>query len=284
MTFSGNRASGRDDALDNGESGAGGRVTISADIFAGVCSKLSGTWTDGGYNVATDSSCLHGGPGDVTDPSLATELGTLADNGGPTETILGTTYGPTFTMLPATGNPAIGAVPDPEAALCPVAADQRHIASASGRACDAGSVQSGGMATTTTTTTTPTTTTTTPTTTTTTPVTVHLVPIIIIVSTTVVLPPHLAGTHPVVRRVPVTLRCLRWPCRGVVAIFLPKPRELLASTSYSLARGQTKSFELTTTPTGKSVFGRVTRVRFLATNAAATVVGGAPATKRIVVS
>jgi Bacterial Ig-like domain (group 3) len=71
-----------------------------------------------------DASC----PGTHTDP----HLGVLADNGGPTETV-----------MPGAGSPAIGIVP---LAACTVNVDQRGLSRpGSGKsACDAGAVETGG--------------------------------------------------------------------------------------------------------------------------------------------
>jgi hypothetical protein len=71
-----------------------------------------------------DASC----PGTHTDA----HLGALADNGGPTETV-----------MPATGSPAIGIVP---LVACTVNVDQRGLSRpGSGKsACDAGAVETGG--------------------------------------------------------------------------------------------------------------------------------------------
>jgi hypothetical protein len=118
--------------IDNAGSGSG-TVTVAADIFAGFCDqRAGGTWNDDGYNEGLDTSCFNGGTGD--DDSAGTGLtnyfGPLADNGGPTET-----------MILVSGNPAIGLIPDSTSGLCPVAADQRGDASAAGEACNAGSVQ-----------------------------------------------------------------------------------------------------------------------------------------------
>ena len=118
-------------------------LTMAADIFNDSCgTNQYGTWYDRGYNVASNNSCLKGGTTDVEDRSLTSLLGPLAANGGPTETI-----------LPLTGNPAIGLVPYPTSAtidgvsvrLCPTT-DQRGVRSAPGEACNAGSVQFGPTA------------------------------------------------------------------------------------------------------------------------------------------
>ena len=126
--------------LDNGDNTGSGSVALAADILDGSCNNgADGTWSDGGYNASTDTSCL--APGTVATDNegagLSSLLGPLEANGGPTETI-----------VPLPGNPAIGIVPDPTAAtvdggsftLCPTT-DQRGMASEPSQACDAGSVQ-----------------------------------------------------------------------------------------------------------------------------------------------
>lgn len=61
------------------------------------------SWTDSGYNVGVDSSCFNGGPGDVDAASVsALKLGSLASNGGPTQTV---------SLDP--DSPAVSIVPDP---------------------------------------------------------------------------------------------------------------------------------------------------------------------------
>jgi hypothetical protein len=141
-TFSANTGA-KGDAID--DAGAAGTadpsaVFVAADIFAGTCAAGTGPWHDGGYNVSVDGSCLGGGTGDRDyGPGLSHLMGPLADNGGPTKTI-----------LPLAGNPSIGAVPMDASALlngrtvrlCPTI-DQRGRASFAGRPCNAGSVQQG---------------------------------------------------------------------------------------------------------------------------------------------
>jgi hypothetical protein len=124
-TFVGDQApSGTSDEIDSG-----GALTVTGDIFDGSCVTTGGTVTDDGYNVGLDSSCQNGGTADTTDASLTSTLGSLQGNGGPTETI-----------EPLSGNPAIGLIPSGTASLCPTT-DQRGDASTSGAACDAGAVQ-----------------------------------------------------------------------------------------------------------------------------------------------
>lgn len=124
-TFVGDQApSGTSDEIDSG-----GALTVAGDIFDGSCVTTGGTVTDDGYNVGIDSTCQNGGTADATDASLTSALGSLQSNGGPTETI-----------EPLSGNPAIGLIPSGTASLCPTT-DQRGDASTSGAACDAGAVQ-----------------------------------------------------------------------------------------------------------------------------------------------
>ncbi|MGH2872897.1 MAG: choice-of-anchor Q domain-containing protein, partial [Solirubrobacteraceae bacterium] len=102
------------------------------------------TWDDQGYNAATDASCL-GSPQPGTDAvsAQAGDLGSLADNGGPTQT-----------MALAPDNPALGLIANPATFLvgatgstvtvaCPVTADQRGsgFGSVAASSCDAGAIQ-----------------------------------------------------------------------------------------------------------------------------------------------
>jgi predicted outer membrane repeat protein len=165
-TFSGNTAS-HGGAIDSGDDHVSGTdtATVAADVFSGsgsvsgslpLCDQNSSTWSDDGYNVGSDTSCFSSTPatGDnpstsgATDSSLSSELGPLADNDGPTDTI---------ELL--SGNPGLGDIPNEEPplsvtqadgtsyTLCPVAADQRGISSALGASCDSGAIQSSFLAT-----------------------------------------------------------------------------------------------------------------------------------------
>ncbi|MGH2717887.1 MAG: beta strand repeat-containing protein [Actinomycetota bacterium] len=167
-TFSGNSAATDGGAIDSGDSGGGeiggggsvsllastlvnntahsgptidnsagsGSVIAAGDLFAGSCTQGSGSWTDAGYNAAADASCLKGASTDVSSTAV-NKLGALSSNGGPTKTI-----------LPLTGNPALGLIPNATTVrvgsatlrLCPTV-DQRGVTSAPGAACAAGSVQ-----------------------------------------------------------------------------------------------------------------------------------------------
>lgn len=102
-TFSANSANNI--YATNGASGGGviatgthSTVWVVADIFNGPCLREGGTWDDKGYNVGSNGSCLGRARGDVGHG--ANRLGPLAHHGGPTRTI-----------LPLKGNPAIDAIP-----------------------------------------------------------------------------------------------------------------------------------------------------------------------------
>jgi hypothetical protein len=123
-TISGNSASDGAGAIDSyddsqltltdstvsGNSGGAAIVTdgsSTADIGASIMAnntggpECSGPFTDEGYNIADDDSCAFGAATSTnSSPSLDASLGALADNGGPTQTI-----------LPSPTSPAVGAIP-----------------------------------------------------------------------------------------------------------------------------------------------------------------------------
>jgi hypothetical protein len=101
-------------------------VTLSDSIIANGsgddCVSLGGTVADGGSNLGSDGTC------GFTAPSLsgvAPMLGVLADNGGPTQT-----------LMPEVGSPAIDA-----GGMCSATTDQRGISRPQGPACDVGAVE-----------------------------------------------------------------------------------------------------------------------------------------------
>ncbi len=118
-------------------------VRLVSSVLAGdgtgcVVQGETGTIYDGGFNIASDDSCGFAQSSSVASSAgLASLLNPLGDNGGPTETV-----------APMPGSPAVGMIPvgaTPEApgstgTLCP-ATDQRGTASADGEACNAGAVQ-----------------------------------------------------------------------------------------------------------------------------------------------
>ena len=142
-TFKGNTATNDGNTIDSGDFSGAGTVQVAGDLFDGSCHQPGGgTWTDGGYNAGTDDTCFASTlqTGDKSDPAVGSDLQTaLTGNGGPTQTI-----------APTTGNPAIALIPDPttitlgsQVTLCP-ALDQRGYPSAASTACDAGAVQTSG--------------------------------------------------------------------------------------------------------------------------------------------
>ena len=113
-------------------------MAAAATIFNDGCDQAGGVWQDEGYNVGSDGTCLAGGTGDVENgSSLSAVLGPLNDNGGPTATI-----------LPLAGNPALGVIPNPTSVtlngtptpLCPTS-DERAVANVTNAPCNAGAVQ-----------------------------------------------------------------------------------------------------------------------------------------------
>jgi hypothetical protein len=113
-----NLATGGGDIFDQ----SGATVYAAGNLFADTSNdpcyiQAGATWDDDGYNAAAGGAQCLGAPTDVADPALPGDLGTLAANGGGTETV-----------LPNSGAPEIGAVPDPTSLsvdgspvpLCPV--------------------------------------------------------------------------------------------------------------------------------------------------------------------
>ncbi len=138
-TFSGNSANNIYDTNGGGggviDTGTYSTVWVVADIFDGPCRRGGGIWEDEGYNVGSDGSCLGRARGDIGHG--ANRLGPLASHGGPT-----------MTILPLKGNPAIDAIPFRTTVtlshrpidLCP-ATDERGVLTTSKRSCNAGALQ-----------------------------------------------------------------------------------------------------------------------------------------------
>jgi predicted outer membrane repeat protein len=156
VTFADNAADGVGDAVmalnTVGQVTVVLRNTVAADsIQGGNCATLNGATITSSYTLSDDATC---GVGTGNQMNVAASLGTLANNGGPTDT-----------HLPAPGSPLIDAG-DPAGCTDqtggPLLADQRGITRPQGSRCDVGAVE---VVTTTTTTTSTSTTTTTTTTT-----------------------------------------------------------------------------------------------------------------------
>jgi len=135
LTVTNSTLSGNSAASGGGILGGVGSVNVAATILAngpsgGNCASTTGGGiTDEGYNLADDATCGTI-PGSAT---LDASLGALANNGGPTQT-----------LLPALGSPAIGAIPAGaivnSVPLCP-RTDQRGVASSG--TCTIGAVEGG---------------------------------------------------------------------------------------------------------------------------------------------
>jgi hypothetical protein len=125
-------------AIDNGDFDGDGTARVAGDVFDGSCNQAgSGTWADGGYNAGSDGSCFNAGPGDLNAGSSSNlDLGALASNGGPTQTVM-PGPGPLIGMIPFTTTVTLGGS---QVNLCPTT-DQRGYPSATPAACDTGAVQ-----------------------------------------------------------------------------------------------------------------------------------------------
>ena len=110
-----------------------GSLTVSETIVAnggGGGSNCSGTpaIVDGGYNIDTGTSCGFS-TANHSKPSTNPDLGPLASNGGPTQT-----------MALASDSPAVNAVPV-SVAGCSGSTDQRGVTRPQGIACDIGAYE-----------------------------------------------------------------------------------------------------------------------------------------------
>jgi Ca2+-binding RTX toxin-like protein len=103
--------------------------TEAAAIVDGLggpgCALAAGNLDPVGFSFVDEAACA-GAPSDVVS-TADPELGPLADNGGPTHT-----------LLPAPTSPLGGLVP---VASCTVASDQRGVARPQGTACEPGAVE-----------------------------------------------------------------------------------------------------------------------------------------------
>jgi hypothetical protein len=102
----------------------------NCDISVGESN--SGYFVDSGYNLESDAarSCMFSSAKhDVV--GVDPQLDPLKPNGGPT-----------VTMRPALSSPAVNAIPNPTAGLCP-GTDQRGVARPQGSGCDIGAVERG---------------------------------------------------------------------------------------------------------------------------------------------
>jgi predicted outer membrane repeat protein len=124
MTITGSTFSGNSAGIDGGAVHNNGKASSSGNIIAsstgGNCSRTSNAITDNGYNLEWSGTghadtCGFGGSARHDITSTNPQLGSLADNGGPTQTV----------ALAATSS-AIDQIPS-SSGLCP-ATDQRGVA------------------------------------------------------------------------------------------------------------------------------------------------------------
>jgi predicted outer membrane repeat protein len=114
------------------DGGAASSLTVAKSIVsANSAGNCDGVIASDDYNLSNDTGC--GGafsqPHDLINQALPMQA--LGNNGGPTAT-----------MPPQAGNPAINHVPN---AQCAIASDQRGAGRPSGAGCDSGAVEVGGV-------------------------------------------------------------------------------------------------------------------------------------------
>jgi hypothetical protein len=119
----------------NGSGGQGALVSFGSVVAlpqgGANCAQLGGT-TSNGFNFSDDASCGFSGATDTQNGGNP-NVGTLASNGGPTQT-----------RLPQPGSPLIDAVPLTSCqadGAAGVTTDQRGLRRPSGQGCDIGSVE-----------------------------------------------------------------------------------------------------------------------------------------------
>jgi CSLREA domain-containing protein len=136
-TFSNNTAAGSGAAISNGgNSTPGGVATLQAVLLSANttganlvnCHNESGTLTDDGYNLEDGDTCGFGGTSLKNKDPL---LGSLADNGSPTQT-----------LALQDGSPAVGTIPAGTAGCGTILlVDQRGVNRPAGLACDTGAFE-----------------------------------------------------------------------------------------------------------------------------------------------
>ncbi|MFN8028571.1 MAG: choice-of-anchor Q domain-containing protein [Acidimicrobiia bacterium] len=125
-------------ALSFGQVRGDGGITLFGTVLRspigvfGNCAETA-TVASAGYNFADDTSCTLTGTGDRQGAGLDPQLGALAFNGGPTQTMAITQSSPLFDAIPEAAcqsGPAVG-----------VTTDQRGVARPSYTGCDIGAFE-----------------------------------------------------------------------------------------------------------------------------------------------
>jgi predicted outer membrane repeat protein len=114
---------------DGGGSSQGALIIANSIVSGNTTGNCDGVLLTGGYNLSNGTGCggVFTGTGDLINQTLT--MGALGNNGGPTQT-----------MLPAAGNPAINHVPNE---VCQLQYDQRGGGRPFGAGCDSGAVEVG---------------------------------------------------------------------------------------------------------------------------------------------
>ena len=140
-TFSGDSATHDGDEIDDNEGGAIANLYIAADVFNGTCDQNGSDWFDQGYNAAVDQSCLSGASTDTVSSAVGQDLGSLASNGGDTQTIELLSDNPAWESIPPATTVSVNGTPYQ---LCSTT-DQRGFTSEPDTACNPGAVQVGQL-------------------------------------------------------------------------------------------------------------------------------------------
>ena len=100
---------------------------VAQPVGAVNCTSFDTPATDDGYNFSDDDSCGFTNPTSNVKTPNDPVLGALANNGGPTQT-----------LLPLAGSPLLDAIPP---ASCGATVDQRDITRPQGTGCEIGAVE-----------------------------------------------------------------------------------------------------------------------------------------------
>jgi hypothetical protein len=143
-TFSGDNSNTSGAAIANGDFNGDGTAWVAGDVFNETCGQadvVAGTsvWNDEGYNSGVGSSCFSSTPA-TTDSPVANSgdlgLGSLSDNGGPTQTMSVGFLTPPFESVPPNTTVTVNS---DTVSLCS-RVDQRGVGSIPGYPCNEGAL------------------------------------------------------------------------------------------------------------------------------------------------